>query len=127
MTARKAKDLFKTTDEAIDFTDTFCLDAVRATFLEENCNYVEAAELRLEEGNMADAVRLFLRDGGESALQRACDCVLDRLWDTCHLGTQVAHNDARLVSSLSLIATIPLARLTARQRNQVCINLHYET
>ncbi|KAI0716097.1 hypothetical protein C8T65DRAFT_606293 [Cerioporus squamosus] len=92
---KKARDLFETDEDALEYMDDYGLDVARATFLEDIGRYTDAAELHFAEGNTFEAIRLLTLDcTNEASMQRALQCVLDGLW--IHLSCGVALNDEGL-------------------------------
>ena len=56
-------------------------EAPRASLLEKEGRLSDAAESRLAEGNVFEAIRLFLRDQQRSgSVSRAVECLLQYLW-----------------------------------------------
>ncbi|KAI0762352.1 hypothetical protein C8Q74DRAFT_1336826 [Fomes fomentarius] len=93
----KARELFETDEEALEYMDDFGLNIARASLLEKLGKYAEAAELLFEEGNTLEAVRLLTLDrDNEESMKRAIEFVLSGLWSALSFGVSVTE---QLVSS----------------------------
>ncbi|KAI0656836.1 hypothetical protein C8Q70DRAFT_1046658 [Cubamyces menziesii] len=78
---QKACTLFDSEDEALEYMASYGLETSRATLLESLGRLAEAAECRLVDGQVLEAVQLLLRDHRNPAsISRAKDVVLAGLW-----------------------------------------------
>lgn len=92
----------------------------RATLLEKGRRYLEAAESRLEEGQLEDAVRLFLlHSGDKTGVRRACQCILDGLWHTASLGMAVLPTSMKAHDLIALAAPLESSSLVEIEQDQV--------
>ncbi|RPD59349.1 hypothetical protein L226DRAFT_576154 [Lentinus tigrinus ALCF2SS1-7] len=97
----KARELFETDEDALEYMDDFGLDTARATLLEQLGKYSEAADLLFEEGNTLEALRVLALDhGNEHSVNRAVQVILAGLWDAISFGVIVS--DELLKQNLSL-------------------------
>ncbi|KAH9891312.1 hypothetical protein C8Q73DRAFT_119576 [Cubamyces lactineus] len=86
----KARELFETDEEFLEYMDDYGLGVARASYLEELGRYEDAADISLSEGNILQAIRLLTMDRGNPALVRkATRCLLDGLWRHLPFGTVV--------------------------------------
>ncbi|KAI0668726.1 hypothetical protein C8Q78DRAFT_979481 [Trametes maxima] len=79
----KAHALFDSSDEALEYMAGYGLEMPRASLLEQLGRFTEAAESQLSEGNVLEAVRLFLMDDDSEnadSASRAGRTILDALW-----------------------------------------------
>ncbi|KAI0641195.1 hypothetical protein C8Q79DRAFT_920041 [Trametes meyenii] len=106
----KAHALFDSSDEALEYMAGYGLETPRASLLEQLGRFTEAAESQLGEGNILEAVRLFLMDRENAdSPSRAGRAVLDALWPRLaflsgyeHI-TSTVSNDAHLRELLAVI------------------------
>ncbi|KAI0696497.1 hypothetical protein C8T65DRAFT_583394 [Cerioporus squamosus] len=83
----KARELFETDEDALEYMDDFGLDVARATLLERLGKYSEAADLLFEEGNTPEALRLLSLDHqNEQSISRAAEIILAGLWAAMSFG-----------------------------------------
>ncbi|PCH33046.1 hypothetical protein WOLCODRAFT_62498 [Wolfiporia cocos MD-104 SS10] len=105
---KQARQLFESDEEALEYMDDFGLDIARVTLLEELGRFAEAAQLRLQEGRILEAIRLFMKDSTSAdSVHRASLCLLDGLWRGLPLG--VSPNSELATSNVRLQELIPLA------------------
>lgn len=64
-------------------------DTARAAILERESRFAEAAGLRFSEGQVVEAIDLFLRDGTDVSRSRAESCLLDSLWALLPFGVSI--------------------------------------
>ncbi|KAI0327262.1 hypothetical protein GY45DRAFT_1428013 [Cubamyces sp. BRFM 1775] len=97
----KARELFETDEEILEYMDDYGLGVARASYLEELGRYEDAADIYLSEGNILQAIRLLTMDRGNTKLvKKAMRCLLDGLWRHLPFGT--AMNEALLKSDTTL-------------------------
>ncbi|KAF5377280.1 hypothetical protein D9615_006447 [Tricholomella constricta] len=77
---QKARELFSTDEEELEYLEDLDLDIARAEVLASLGRLVEAAELHLSEGRTLDAIPLFLKDNSSSSIRRASQCILQEFW-----------------------------------------------
>ncbi|TFK88273.1 hypothetical protein K466DRAFT_598787 [Polyporus arcularius HHB13444] len=105
---KKARELFETDDEALEYMDDYGLDIARATFLEDIGRYADAAEVHFAEGNTLEAIRLLTLDRmNDTSMRRALQCVLDGLWS--NLGYGIAITDELLKTNGTVAKLLRLA------------------
>ncbi|KAI0656844.1 hypothetical protein C8Q70DRAFT_1158814, partial [Cubamyces menziesii] len=98
---RKARELFETDEEILEYMDDYGLGVARASYLEELGRYEDAADIYLSEGNILHAIRLLTMDRGNAELvKKAMHCLLDGLWRHLPFGSVV--NEALLKSDTTL-------------------------
>lgn len=72
----------------MEYADTYGLDLAKAKLLEETHDYAGAARLHLEEGRLAEAVRLYLRAPEDRQCADAITRhIMSELWTIAGLGT----------------------------------------
>ncbi|KAI9068145.1 hypothetical protein FKP32DRAFT_1672451 [Trametes sanguinea] len=104
----KARDLFESDEEILEYMDDYGLDMARASFLERLGRYEDAAEFHLSEGDVFEAIRLLTLDRKDSRLvKKAMHCLLDGLWRHLPLGTSVT--DSLLKADTTLARLLQLA------------------
>lgn len=112
--------LFPSDNDALDFMEDYGYPIARATLLEKGRRYLEAAESRLEEGQLEDAVRLFLlHSGDKTGVRRACRCILDELWHTASLGMAVLPTSTKAHDLIALAALLESSSLDEIEQDQV--------
>ncbi|KAI0641201.1 hypothetical protein C8Q79DRAFT_992409 [Trametes meyenii] len=105
---KKARELFDTDDDILEYMDDYGLDVARASFLEHLERYGDAAELHLAEGNTFEAIRLLTLDRNNTrSIQKAMQCLLDGLWSHLPCGTLV--NEALVKTDASVAKLLKLA------------------
>ncbi|KIY43108.1 hypothetical protein FISHEDRAFT_54171, partial [Fistulina hepatica ATCC 64428] len=119
----KAKELFNSCDERLEFLEDYGLDEERSSLLESLGRTVEAAELHLREGCNSEAVRLFLKDSrqpdyNESSFERAKDCILQSLWNALGLGASIEVDESTM-QLLSFAAELDPGRLDSTTRDEL--------
>lgn len=106
---RKARELFDTDEEALEYMDDYGLDIARASYLEDIGRYVDAAELHLAEGNTLEAIRLLTLDrANKTSVKRAFRCLLDGLW--LHLSCGITITEELLRTSGTVAKLLRLTR-----------------
>ena len=123
---RKARALFQSDDEALEYMDDYGLDVVRASFLEDMNRFSDAAELHLAEGNILEAIRLLMLDtDNKFSIKKAFDCLLDGLWQRLSCGVSVSEetlkNNTTLSKLLRMTERIEVAEVDDGTRDEVCI------
>ncbi|KAJ6614863.1 hypothetical protein B0H10DRAFT_2042924 [Mycena sp. CBHHK59/15] len=78
---KKASALFASYKDVLEYLEDRGLDVARATLLESNGLFSEAAELRLKEGRIFEAIRLFRNQNSQHSNLRASQCILQGLWE----------------------------------------------
>ncbi|KAG7099943.1 hypothetical protein E1B28_001736 [Marasmius oreades] len=78
-------DLFEDKDPLEYLEDRF-LDGARGDVLVTLHRFKEAAELQWSEGNVFEAIELFLQDQTDSSSRRAGECILEALWQELPFG-----------------------------------------
>lgn len=127
MISRKARTLFASEDDALDYMASVGLEAPRGALLEQLGRHSEAAESQLSGGNIAEAVRLFLLDGSApGALARAAEIILDGLWSKWAFAEQPAPLSSETSDSawsstnlLQIVDVLGDHHLGERARNEV--------
>ncbi|KAG5636543.1 hypothetical protein H0H81_007673 [Sphagnurus paluster] len=78
---QKARELFSTDEEELEYLEDLDLDVARAEVLVSLGRPAEAAELHLSEGRTLDAIPLFLKDSNNVAsMRQASHCILQEFW-----------------------------------------------
>ena len=114
----KAKKLFDTYEEALEFTEDYDLDVARATLLESMGRLSEAAELHLTEGRQLQAISLFLKDRDDpNSQRRARECILQGLWG--HISFGVPRES--FLENDTLIRLLELASKFDQTAEEVCL------
>jgi tetratricopeptide (TPR) repeat protein len=102
---RKARELFSSNEEVLEFTEEHDFDAARVEVLEEIGRKAEAAELHLQAGRTLEAISLFLEDSHDTAsIRRGQECILQELWRYLGFGItrKSAANNPTLIKLLHL-------------------------
>ncbi|KZT68439.1 hypothetical protein DAEQUDRAFT_671296 [Daedalea quercina L-15889] len=94
---KRARALFDSDEDALEYMDDRGLDPARAALLEQLGRFSDAAQVHLDEGRTLEAIPLFLRDRqNPHAHERASYCLLDGLRRRLSFGinpSQVAQLD----------------------------------
>jgi hypothetical protein len=73
----------------------------------------EAAELHVEDGNLVQAISLFLEDGDNpSAMKRALECIVGRFWETLSVGIVLETISSDIEELVTFIPRLNPLRLT---------------
>ncbi|KAI0757678.1 hypothetical protein C8Q80DRAFT_1134850 [Daedaleopsis nitida] len=87
---KKARELFDTDEEALEYMDDYGLDVVRASFLEDMGRFGEAAEVQFSQGNTLEAIRLLTLDrANDNSIRRAFEYLLEGLWSNLSCGLPI--------------------------------------
>ena len=73
---RKAKQLFDTVEEALEFLEQRCLDGVQAIILLSLRRYAEAVESFVAAGRWVAAIKVLLMTRSSDSTRRACNYIL---------------------------------------------------
>ncbi|SJL05199.1 uncharacterized protein ARMOST_08565 [Armillaria ostoyae] len=117
----KARELFDSVKEEVEYLEERDLDVALADVLVEARRFSEAAELHYSEGRKEQAIELFLRQTKDkAALRRAQECILEELWHRISFGVdpKVIRSDPtvmRLMRSASRLN----ATFTERTRKEL--------
>lgn len=84
----------------LDYLGDFGLNAPRATLLENDGRFSEAADCHLAEGDRLKAIQSFIRDGTEASTVKAVECILEGLWSHLSLCTPEEHWSDPMISDL---------------------------
>ncbi|KAH9945568.1 hypothetical protein B0H21DRAFT_877321 [Amylocystis lapponica] len=104
---QKARDLFASDQEALQYMDDLGFNTTRATLLEQLGKYSAAAEIHLAEGRTLEAIQLFSRDKqNPQSMKRASRSLLDGMWRNISFG--IDFNSDLLGSSDTLRGLLPL-------------------
>ncbi|KAF8060885.1 hypothetical protein FPV67DRAFT_312197 [Lyophyllum atratum] len=91
----KARQLFSTDEEELEYLEDHDLDIARAEVLTSLGRPAEAAELHLLEGRTLDAIPLFLKDEDNAhSMRQASQCILQEFWRNLSFGIVPAQNQA---------------------------------
>nr|GAT46622.1 predicted protein [Mycena chlorophos] len=116
----KAKDLFDSFEEQLEYLEDRGLDDARASLLESLGRYSDAAQVHLEEGRTVEAIKLFLRDlTDDASVRRGIDCVLQGLRDRITFNVVPSPDDEVVNMLLNLSAQVADSPLPLRQRNEL--------
>lgn len=99
MTSRKAKKLFQSTEEQLQFTEDLGLDVNRGDILEHAGDNIAAAKLHLAEGRIAEAKEL-IRSEDSSRHEDIAIYICELLWRNSAIGI---HPISRQVQDLIAI------------------------
>ena len=93
---RKARELFESDEEALEYMDDYGLDSARASFLEDMGRYAEAAELHFAEGRTLEALRLLVLDRtNDASMKRAFQYLLEGFWSHLSCGLSITNEFLR--------------------------------
>ena len=99
----KAKQLFDSVEEQLEYLEDFDLDFSKAAVLENLGKFQDAAEIHLAEGRTTEAIRLFLIDkGNEESIARGRTCILQGLWEKASFNTRGLNRSEEVVELLKL-------------------------
>ncbi|KAG5646925.1 hypothetical protein DXG03_002001 [Asterophora parasitica] len=90
----KARELFSSDEEQLEYLDDLDLDIARAEVLTSLGRFSEAAELHLSEGRVQNAIPLFLKDNTSGSFHRASECIQRELWAHLSFGISTVENPA---------------------------------
>ncbi|PBK60035.1 hypothetical protein ARMSODRAFT_898604 [Armillaria solidipes] len=83
----KARELFNSVEEEVEYLEERDLDVALADVLVEEGRFSKAAELHYSEGRKEQAIQLFLHQTEDkAALRRAQECILEELWHRISFG-----------------------------------------
>ncbi|KAK0443136.1 uncharacterized protein EV420DRAFT_1649415 [Desarmillaria tabescens] len=83
----KARELFQSVEEEVEYLEERDLDVALADLLEKEGRLSKAAELHYSEGRKEQAIELFLcQTKSTDALRRAQECILEELWHSISFG-----------------------------------------
>ncbi|KAG6867453.1 hypothetical protein C0993_002573, partial [Termitomyces sp. T159_Od127] len=83
----KARELFSTDEEELEYLEDLDLGHVRAQVLVSLSRSVEAAAVYLAEGRIQEAIPLFLQNGQDMySMHQACSCILQGFWNNVSYG-----------------------------------------
>ncbi|KAK0232768.1 hypothetical protein IW262DRAFT_22523 [Armillaria fumosa] len=86
----KARELFDSVEEEVEYLEEKDLDVALADVLVEEGRFSEAAELHYSEGRKEQAIKLFLlQTEDKAALRRAQECILEELWNRISFGVDL--------------------------------------
>ncbi|KAG5351772.1 hypothetical protein C0989_004981 [Termitomyces sp. Mn162] len=89
----KARELFSTDEEELEYLEDLDLGITRAKVLVSLGRPAKAAALHLDEGRTEEAIPLFLQDSQSiDSTRQACSCILQGLWDSVSYGTVPGKN-----------------------------------
>ncbi|KAH9919767.1 uncharacterized protein BXZ73DRAFT_104875 [Epithele typhae] len=121
---KKARALFETDEEALEYMDDFGLDIARASLLEDMGKFADAADVHFAEGNVLEAIRLLSLDiHNASSTKRAFEFLLGGLWQRLSLGVHVSQEELKGSSTtaklLRLAENLERAVTDEETRNEV--------
>ena len=103
----KAKQLFDSVEEQLEYLEDFDLDFSKAAVLENLGKFQDAAEIHLAEGRTTEAIRLFLIDkGNEESIARGRTCILQGLWEKASFNTRGLNRSEQVVELLKLASSV---------------------
>ncbi|KAG6919459.1 hypothetical protein DXG01_005718 [Tephrocybe rancida] len=95
----KARHLFATDEEELEYLEDLDLDVARAEVLVSLGRRGEAAELHISEGRRFEAIPLFLEDRQKpDSMLRAAQCILSEMW--CHTTFDTLPEQGQALSKL---------------------------
>ena len=102
---RKARKLFTSKEEAITFAEDYGFDEARVELLHTSGMILESAEVLVNGGRIADAVRtLIATPTAPDRTRRAVEYLLTGLWQNQSFGTDYPAVDPEVVSELLTLA-----------------------
>ncbi|KAF9818499.1 hypothetical protein IEO21_02737 [Rhodonia placenta] len=121
---KRARELFESDEEALEFMDDYGLDVVQTIYLVELKRFTEAAEIHLAEGRTFDAIKTFLQDKDNlKSVRSACQCLLDALWRGLPLGltpdSAIARRNATLQELIRIADEFSIHDLDERRRDEL--------
>lgn len=103
----KAKQLFDSVEEQLEYLEDFDLDFSKAAVLENLGKFQDAAEIHLAEGRTTEAIRLFLSDkSNEESIARGRTCILQGLWEKASFNTRGLNRSEQVVELLKLASNV---------------------
>ncbi|KAG6919462.1 hypothetical protein DXG01_005721 [Tephrocybe rancida] len=91
----KARELFTTDEEELEYLEDLDLDIARAEVLVSLGRSAEAAALHMFEGRVQEAIPLFLQNSQSvDSMHQACLCILRGFWDNISFG--VTHDEDQI-------------------------------
>ncbi|KAF8624782.1 hypothetical protein AX15_005672 [Amanita polypyramis BW_CC] len=88
---KKARQLFDTDDELLEYSEGMCLDSARAAILLSLGRSVEAVDCLAADGRFTDAIKLLLGAHDPDSTRRACSYILQGLWKAMPFGCCVGN------------------------------------
>ncbi|KAG6859929.1 hypothetical protein C0995_001823 [Termitomyces sp. Mi166 len=98
----KARELFSTDEEELEYLEDLDLGVARAEVLVSLGRSAEAATLHLAEGRTQEAIPLFLKDSQSiHSMRQACLCILRGLWDNISMFKAIISYDKSNLAKLA--------------------------
>ena len=121
---RKAKCLFSSIKEQLEFARDCDLDVAEASILVERGQFFEAADLHIRENRILDAVGVLLKNKtSNEAMRRASQSLLDALWSVLSFGVLPTELDkgsqANLKRMMQLIKQLDQSSLEQKSQLEV--------
>jgi hypothetical protein len=82
----KARPLFESEEEFLECFDDIGCD--KTPILLELDRFEEAGDIALSSGNNVDAIQLFLKSRDETAIEKACSCLVEEWWKSLPLAAE---------------------------------------
>lgn len=102
---RKAQKLFSSKEEAITFAEDYGFDNAHVELLRTSGMIFESAEVLVNSGRMADAVKtLIIPPRARDRTRRAVEYLISGLWQYQSFGTDYPTTDSEVVSELLELA-----------------------
>ncbi|KDQ30332.1 hypothetical protein PLEOSDRAFT_155016 [Pleurotus ostreatus PC15] len=117
----KARDLFSSAEEGLEYLEDRDLDVARATLMASIPGKLsEAAEIHLAEGRSLDAIRLFLQDErSDTAMRRASKSLLEGLWRQMSFGVSASEPNEERDTLLGFAASIDASALVLGEKLEI--------
>ncbi|KAF9493953.1 hypothetical protein BDN71DRAFT_1027051 [Pleurotus eryngii] len=117
----KARDLFSSAEEGLEYLEDRDLDVARATLMASIPGKLsEAAEIHLAEGRSLDAIRLFLQDErSDTAMRRASKSLLEGLWRHMSFGVSANEPNEERDTLLGFAASIDDSALVLGEKLEI--------
>lgn len=118
----KAKRLFSSDEEQLQYLEDYDLDISRAAVLAGLGRLQEAATIHLAEGRMLEAIRLLLEDGkDQGAIRRGHECLLEGLWKHLSFGVKYTEGARDIKPLLEFASNSKLSLVDSSASDQLAM------
>ena len=123
---RKAQKLFSTKEEAITFAEGYGFGEAHVELLRTSGRIFESAEVLVNEGKIADAIKTLIAGSRvEACTRRAVEYLLTGLWQHQSFGVDHPTTDPEVVAELLGLGDTLKNDMREREAQEVCLILSY--
>ena len=123
---RKAQDLFPSKEKAIAFAEDYGFDEAQVELLHTSGMIFESAEVLMNSGKIADAIKtLIAAPGASDRTRRAIEYLSTGLWRYQSFGMENPTTDPEVVSELLTLADTLRNDMYEPEAQEVCLPFSY--